>query len=43
MARNMPNKATDKADTILGGRMLPMMMPKAVPLAQQGAAKAIAP
>ena len=43
MARNMPNKATDKADTILAGRMVPITMPNAVPIAQQGDAKLMAP
>ena len=43
IARNMPNNATDKAETILAGRMLPIRMPSAVPSAQQGAAKLIAP
>ena len=43
MARNMPNKATDKAETRRFGKTLPMTMPAAVPKAQQGAAKLIAP
>ena len=43
IARNMPNKATESADTTLGGRILPINMPSAVPSAQQGAAKLIAP
>ena len=43
IARNMPYSATDKAETILIGRMLPIRMPRAVPIAQHGAAKQIAP
>ena len=43
IAMNMPYKATDKALTILRGRTLPMRMPNAVPKAQQGEAKQIAP
>ena len=43
MARNIPKRATDKAETIRWGRMLPITMPMAVPRAQQGAAKLMAP
>ena len=38
-----PYKATDKAETILAGSMLPIIMPKAVPDAQHGTANKKAP
>ena len=43
MARNMPKRATDRAETILWGNTLPIRMPNAVPSAQHGAAKEMAP
>ena len=43
IARNMPYKATDNAETTLSGRMFPIMIPKAVPDAQHGTANKKAP
>ena len=43
MARNIPNNATLKALTTLSGKTLPAIVPSAVPTAQQGPAKIIAP
>ena len=43
MARNMPYRATLRALTTRTGSRLPAMMPSAVPMAQAGAASAMAP
>ena len=43
MAMNMPYKPTDSARTMASGRMLPMITPRQVPIAQPGHASAIAP